>query len=130
MLQSNPLANRETNSKYGKAGKPGEERLGAVHKVHRAIFGQFVPPLLLSHFVTHPGTPHKALMQQSNPLANRETNSKYGKSEKPGELRLEAVHKVHHAIFGQYLPPCPCHTLSHIPDPPQGIDAAVKPSCQ
>src|SRR6218665_541524 len=115
MLQSNPLANRETNSKYGKAGKPGEERLGAVHKVHRAIFGQFVPPLLLSHFVTHPGTPHKALMLQSNPLANRETRSKYGKSEKPGEVscRLKAVHKVHHAIFGQFLPPSPvtlCHT--------------------
>src|SRR6218665_442355 len=29
-----------------------------------------------------------------------------------------AVHKVRHAIFGQFLPPT-CHTLSHIPGPPQ-----------
>src|SRR6218665_933496 len=32
---------------------------GAVHKVRHAIFGQFLPPLPLSHFVTHPGTPPK-----------------------------------------------------------------------
>src|SRR6218665_2974522 len=32
-------------------------RYGAVHKVCHAIFGQFLP--LLSHFVTHPGTPPK-----------------------------------------------------------------------
>ena len=30
---------------------------GAVHKVRHAILGQFLPPLPLSHFVTHPGTP-------------------------------------------------------------------------
>src|SRR6218665_3106559 len=30
-----------------------------------------------------------------------------------------AVHKVRHAIFGQFLPPpSPCHTSSHIPGPP------------
>jgi len=29
----------------------------------------------------------------------------------------EAVHKVRHAIFGQFLPPL-CHTLLHIPGPP------------
>src|SRR6218665_3480021 len=29
------------------------------------------------------------------------------------------VHKVHHAIFGQFRPPYPCHTLSHIPGPPK-----------
>src|SRR6218665_2988117 len=29
-----------------------------------------------------------------------------------------AVHKVRHAIFGQFWPPPPCHTLSHIPGPP------------
>src|SRR6218665_847930 len=28
-----------------------------------------------------------------------------------------AVHKVCHAIFGQFLPPSPCHTSSHIPGP-------------
>src|SRR6218665_1199624 len=28
-----------------------------------------------------------------------------------------AVHKVRQAIFGQFLPPSPCHTLSHIPGP-------------
>ena len=32
---------------------------GAVHKVRHAIFGQFWPPLPLSHFITHPGTPRK-----------------------------------------------------------------------
>src|SRR6218665_2250222 len=31
--------------------------LGAVHKVHHAIFGQFSILLPLSDFVTHPGTP-------------------------------------------------------------------------
>src|SRR6218665_3501860 len=30
---------------------------GAVHKVRHAIFGQFLPPSPLSHFLTHPGTP-------------------------------------------------------------------------
>src|SRR6218665_158229 len=34
--------------------------MGAGHKVRHAIFGQFLPPPLpLSHFVTHPGTPPK-----------------------------------------------------------------------
>src|SRR6218665_3516973 len=117
MLQSNPLANRETRSKYGKSEKPGEVRLGPSIKYVTRFLANFYP-LPLSHFVTHPGTPHKALMLQSNPLANRETRSKYGKSEKPGEVRLEAVHKVRHAIFGQFLPPCLCNTLSHIPGPP------------
>ena len=28
-----------------------------------------------------------------------------------------AVHKVRHAIYAQFWPPSPCHTLSHIPDP-------------
>ena len=32
---------------------------------------------------------------------------------------LGAVHKVCHAIFGQFWPPIPCHTLSHIPGPPK-----------
>src|SRR6218665_2497091 len=32
-----------------------------------------------------------------------------------------AIHKVHHAIFGQFLPPPPCHTSSHIPVPPKKI---------
>src|SRR6218665_3747866 len=31
---------------------------------------------------------------------------------------LGAVHKVRHAIFGQFLPP---HTLSHIPGPPPKV---------
>ena len=31
-------------------------------------------------------------------------------------LHHGAVHKVRHAIFGQFLLP-PCHTLSHIPGP-------------
>ena len=30
-----------------------------------------------------------------------------------------AVHKVRHAIFGQFWPPSPCHTLFHIPGPPE-----------
>src|SRR6218665_3498323 len=33
--------------------------LEALHKVRHDIFGQFLPPSLLSHFVTHPGTPPK-----------------------------------------------------------------------
>src|SRR6218665_2285107 len=32
-----------------------------------------------------------------------------------------AIHKVHHAIFGQFLPPPPCHTSSHIPGPPPQV---------
>src|SRR6218665_1998860 len=28
-----------------------------------------------------------------------------------------AVHKVRHATFGQFFPPSPCHTSSHIPGP-------------
>src|SRR6218665_2866218 len=31
---------------------------------------------------------------------------------------IGAVHKVRHAIFDQFGPPPPCHTLSHIADPP------------
>src|SRR6218665_1070250 len=30
---------------------------------------------------------------------------------------MGAVHKVRHAIFGQFLPPPFCHTLSHNPGP-------------
>src|SRR6218665_3455312 len=30
-----------------------------LNKVRHAILGQFLPPLPLSHFVTHPGTPRK-----------------------------------------------------------------------
>ena len=30
-----------------------------------------------------------------------------------------SVHKVRHAIFGQFFPPSPCHTSSHIPGPPK-----------
>src|SRR6218665_2958773 len=37
----------------------------------------------------------------------------------PIEVGNGAVHKVRHAIFGQFLPPLPCHTLSHIPGPPK-----------
>src|SRR6218665_3627243 len=33
--------------------------------------------------------------------------------------RLGAIHKVRHAIFGQFLPPSPCHASSHIPEPPR-----------
>src|SRR6218665_3775812 len=33
------------------------------------------------------------------------------------ERKIGAVHKVRHAIFGQFLP-LPCHTSSHIPGPP------------
>src|SRR6218665_4190150 len=38
-----------------------------------------------------------------------------------------AVHKVRHAIFGQVLPPSPCHTLSHIPGPPKVRHASWTP---
>src|SRR6218665_1376081 len=34
-------------------------------------------------------------------------------------FRMGAVHKVCHAIFGQFLLPSPCHTFSHIPGPPK-----------
>src|SRR6218665_1357413 len=37
------------------------DTLGAVHKVRHAIFGHFLPPSPLSHFVTHPGTPVKSM---------------------------------------------------------------------
>src|SRR6218665_2628003 len=40
---------------------------GAVHKVRHAIFGQFLPPLPLSHFVTHPGTPRKYVTHLGTP---------------------------------------------------------------
>src|SRR6218665_1603978 len=39
-----------------------------------------------------------------------------------------AVHKVRHAIFGQYWPPPPCHTLSHIPGPPEKYVTHLGPS--
>src|SRR6218665_2504576 len=34
---------------------------------------------------------------------------------------IGAVHKVRHAIFGQFLPPSPCHTSSHIPGAPPKV---------
>src|SRR6218665_544209 len=34
-------------------------------------------------------------------------------------ITLGAVHKVPHAIFGQFLSPSPCHTSSYIPGPPK-----------
>ena len=36
-----------------------------------------------------------------------------------------AVHKVRHAIFGQFLPPC--HTSSHIPGPPRKYVTHLRP---
>src|SRR6218665_2303112 len=39
----------------------------------------------------------------------------------PIEVGNGAVHKVRHAIFGQFLPPSPCHTSSHIPGPPKYV---------
>ena len=36
-----------------------------------------------------------------------------------GFIAIGAVHKVRHAIFGQFWPPSPCHTLSHIPGTPR-----------
>src|SRR6218665_3717173 len=38
-----------------------------------------------------------------------------------------AVHKVRHAIFGQFLPPPPCHTSSHIPGPPESTSHISDP---
>src|SRR6218665_3825178 len=40
---------------------------------------------------------------------------------------LGAVHKVRHAIFGQFLPPPPCHTSSHIPGPPESTSHISDP---
>ena len=40
---------------------------GDVHKVRHAIFGQFWPPSLLSHFATHPGTPQKVRHTSGTP---------------------------------------------------------------
>src|SRR6218665_3909414 len=34
-------------------------------------------------------------------------------------ITLGAVHKVRHAVFGQFLSPSPYHTSSHIPGPPE-----------
>src|SRR6218665_481560 len=43
-------------------------------------------------------------------------------------LKLGAVHKVRHAIFGQFLPPhSPCHTSSHIPGPPESTSHISDP---
>ena len=38
-----------------------------------------------------------------------------------------AVHKVRHAIFGQFWPPSLCHSLSHIPGPPQSTSHISDP---
>src|SRR6218665_1255168 len=37
------------------------------------------------------------------------------------EHSLVAVHKVRQAILGQFCPPPPCHTLSHISEPPNKV---------
>src|SRR6218665_2827261 len=37
------------------------------------------------------------------------------------------VHKVRHAIFCQFLPLFPCHTLSHIPGPPKSTSHISDP---
>ena len=39
--------------------------------------------------------------------------------------QLGAVHKVRHAIFGQFLPPSPCHTV--IPEPPESTSHISDP---
>src|SRR6218665_72608 len=41
------------------------------------------------------------------------------------ERKIGAVHKVRHAIFGQFLP-LPCHTSSHIPGPPRFLEGLVQ----
>src|SRR6218665_3651177 len=38
-----------------------------------------------------------------------------------------AVHKVRHAIFGQFQSPSPCHTSSHIPRPPNSTSHISDP---
>src|SRR6218665_125150 len=54
---------------------------GAVHKVRHAIFGQFFPPLPLSHFVTHPGTPPKVRhTSRTLPIFSRPSTTKPDKS--------------------------------------------------
>src|SRR6218665_410938 len=50
---------------------------GAVHKVRHAIFGQFVPPSPLSHFVTHPGTPPKVRHTSRTPPIFRRPSTKH-----------------------------------------------------
>src|SRR6218665_1995693 len=39
----------------------------AVHKVRHAIFWPSLTPLPLSHFLTHPGTPHESTSHISDP---------------------------------------------------------------
>src|SRR6218665_602814 len=43
-----------------------------------------------------------------------------------GRILIGAVHKVRHAIFGQFLP-LPCHTSSHIPGPPESTSHISDP---
>src|SRR6218665_1018511 len=38
-----------------------------------------------------------------------------------------SVHKVRHAIFGQFQSPSPCHTSSHIPRPPNSTSHISDP---
>src|SRR6218665_1811221 len=45
----------------------GRVVLEAAHKVRHATFGQFKPPLPLSHFVTHPGTSPESTSHISDP---------------------------------------------------------------
>src|SRR6218665_1789087 len=53
---------------------------GAVHKVRHAILGQFLPPLPLSHFVTHPGTPRKYITHLGPPIFRRPSTKNRDKS--------------------------------------------------
>src|SRR6218665_2426618 len=44
-----------------------------------------------------------------------------------GLVSKGSVHKVRYAIFGQFLPPSPCHTLSHIPGSPESTSHILDP---
>src|SRR6218665_2412710 len=44
-----------------------------------------------------------------------------------GRCLIGAVHKVRHAIFGQFVPLSPCHTSSHIPGPPESTSHISDP---
>src|SRR6218665_3572016 len=42
-------------------------------------------------------------------------------------ITVRAVHKVRHAIFGQFILLLHCHTLSHIPGPPKSTSHISDP---
>ena len=44
-----------------------------------------------------------------------------------GEQGYGAVHKVRHAILANFEPPPLCHTLSHIPGPPESMSHISDP---